>query len=107
VADKEQYIIVLSTRLEESNQRVATLDKTISEMLAERQRDLRAYADARQTDENRFRDEIATKEKLQSDELDRIYERVKNAVAKKDDAILHLKAELALAQKKIQEINML
>lgn len=30
IADKEQYITVLSTRLEESNQRIAALDKSIN-----------------------------------------------------------------------------
>lgn len=107
IADKEQYIIVLSTRLDESTQRVAALDKSINEMLSERQRDLRTYSDTKHAEENRFREELALRDKIHTEELDRIYLRVKNAVTKKDEAILRLKAELALVQKKMQEISLL
>lgn len=48
----------------------------------ERQRDVQKFMAERQQDENRHKEELAHKDALHHQELDVIYERIKNAIAK-------------------------
>jgi len=105
ISEKEKHITVLTARLEECASRVNHLDNSLKEMMAERQQDLRSYAEEKQQEENRHKDEMMAKDRQHEEEMDRIYERIKTAVQKKDDMIAKLREELVTVHKKIQDIR--